>query len=92
VATRAGAEAAAIVQRQHCRPALPWYGYCNSDFYVAGTVLGSQALGSYTLAWNLSHVTDKLTALVLQITSPVLAKVQDGRAEMRRTSPDVRRQ
>jgi O-antigen/teichoic acid export membrane protein len=61
-----------------------WYGYSNSDFFIAGKMLGSSALGNYSLAWNLSHVTDKVTALVLQITPPVLAKVQDDRAEMRR--------
>ena len=63
---------------------MAWYGYSNSDFFVAGKMLGSDSLGSYSLAWNLSHVTDKLTALVLQITPPVLAKVQDDQAEMRR--------
>lgn len=63
---------------------MAWYGYSNSDFFVAGKMLGSGPLGNYTLAWNLSHVTDKLTALVLQITPPVLAKVQDDRAELRR--------
>lgn len=63
---------------------MAWYGYSNSDFFVAGKMLGSGPLGSYSLAWNLSHVTDKLTALVLQITPPVLAKVQDDKAEMRR--------
>jgi O-antigen/teichoic acid export membrane protein len=63
---------------------MAWYGYSNSDFFVAGKMLGSGPLGNYSLAWNLSHVTDKLTALVLQITPPVLAKVQDDRAELRR--------
>lgn len=63
---------------------MAWYGYSNSDFFVAGKLLGSGPLGNYSLAWNLSHVTDKVTALVLQITPPVLAKVQDDRAEMSR--------
>ena len=61
-----------------------WYGYSNADFFVAGKLLGSGSLGSYSLAWNLSHVTDKVTALVLQVTPSVLAKVQDDKAEMRR--------
>lgn len=63
---------------------IAWYGYSNADFLVAGKMLGSGPLGSYTLAWNLSRVTDKVTALVLQITPPVLAKVRDDNAELRR--------
>jgi len=61
-----------------------WYGYSNADFFIAGKLLGSGPLGNYSLAWNLSHVTDKVTALVLQVTPSVLAKVQDDNAEMRR--------
>ena len=61
-----------------------WYGYSNADFVVAGKMLGSGPLGSYTLAWNLSRITDKITGLVLQITPPVLAKVRDDREELRR--------
>jgi teichuronic acid exporter len=61
-----------------------WYGYSNADFVVAGKMLGSGPLGSYTLASNLAHVTDKVTSLVLQITPPVLAKVRDDHAELRR--------
>lgn len=63
---------------------IAWYGYSNADFFVAGKLLGSGPLGNYSLAWNLSHVTDKITALVLQVTPAVLAKVQDDKAEMRR--------
>jgi teichuronic acid exporter len=63
---------------------IAWYGYSNADFVVAGKMLGSGPLGSYTLAWNLSRVTDKVTSLVLQNTPPVLAKVRDDRAELRR--------
>jgi O-antigen/teichoic acid export membrane protein len=63
---------------------IAWYWYSNADFVVAGKMLGSGPLGSYTLAWNLSRVTDKVTSLVLQITPPVLAKVRDDHAELRR--------
>lgn len=63
---------------------IAWYGYSNADFVVAGKMLGSGPLGSYTVAWNLSRVTEKVTGLVLQVTPPVLAKVRDDRAELRR--------
>jgi PST family polysaccharide transporter len=63
---------------------VAWYGYSNADFVVAGKMLGSGPLGLYTLAWNLSRVTDKVTSLVLQVTPPVLAKVRDDHAELRR--------
>ena len=80
---------------EHLRPLLSfsgyivgqrasWFAYSNADFVVAGRMLGSGLLGTYTLAWTLSHITDKVTALVLQVTPPVLAKVQDDLGELRR--------
>lgn len=61
-----------------------WYGYTNADFLVAGRMLGSAQLGIYTLAWDISHITDKITNLVLQVTPSVLSRVQHDRAELRR--------
>ena len=61
-----------------------WFAYSNADFMIAGRILGSGPLGTYTLAWTLSHVTDKVSAVILQVTPPVLARVQDDLVEMRR--------
>ena len=44
---------------------IGWYTYSNSDFLVAGRVLGPVILGYYTLAWNLATMPiDKITTLV----------------------------
>lgn len=67
-----------VVQR------ITWYGYSNADFLVGGRVLGSVALGTYTLAWDISHVMDKVTMIVQQVTPSVFAKVQHDPAALRR--------
>lgn len=63
---------------------VAWFAYSNADVVVAGKMLGAVSLGYYTLAFTLSHVTDKVTALILQVSPPVLAKVRDNPAELRR--------
>ncbi len=64
---------------------LAWYAYSNADFVVAGRMLGTAAAGAYTLAWTLANIgIDKVAALVLQVTPPILAAVKDDRAELTR--------
>ena len=51
--------------------------YNDSDFIVAGRVLGQAPLGAYTLAWTLAHAPlEKLTTLVNRVTPSVFAKIQ----------------
>lgn len=64
---------------------LSWYVYDNSDFAVAGRVLGQASLGAYTLAWTLAHAPlEKLTVLVNQVTPSVYSAVQNDHAALRR--------
>lgn len=64
---------------------LSWYGYSNADFFVAGRMLGGQAVGAYTLAWTLANIAiDKIGATILQVTPSVLAKASADVEELRR--------
>jgi PST family polysaccharide transporter len=62
-----------------------WYVYSNSDFAIAGRVLGQAALGSYTLAWTLTSVPiEKVTSLATAVTPAYLAAVRNDRELLRR--------
>lgn len=59
--------------------------YNNSDFIVAGRVLGEAPLGAYTLAWNLALAPlEKLTHLVNTVTPSVFAAMQSDFVGLRR--------
>jgi O-antigen/teichoic acid export membrane protein len=62
-----------------------WYSYSNSDFLVAGRVLGSGVLGYYTLAWNLATMPiDKLTTMVASVTPGIYSAAQQDFSALRR--------
>ena len=62
-----------------------WYGYSNSDFAVAGRILGGSALGVYTMAWNLANApVDRIVTLILRITPSVFSAVQHDNAALKR--------
>lgn len=64
---------------------LCWAAYDNSDFIVAGRVLGEAPLGAYTLAWTLAQTPlEKLTTLVNRVTPSVFAKIQADPEALRR--------
>lgn len=64
---------------------LSWYAYSNSDFFVAGRILGTAALGLYTMAWSLASTpVEKITAMVTRIAPAFFAAVQHDHAELRR--------
>lgn len=64
---------------------LCWASYNNSDFIVAGRVLGEAPLGAYTLAWTLALAPlEKLTTLVNRVTPSVFAKIQTDSEALRR--------
>jgi O-antigen/teichoic acid export membrane protein len=59
--------------------------YNDSDFIIAGRVLGTAPLGAYTLAWTLAHSPlEKLTTLVNRVTPSVFAKIQADSEALRR--------
>jgi PST family polysaccharide transporter len=64
---------------------LSWYVYSNSDFAVAGRVLGLNALGLYRYAWEIASVpVDKITALVTRVTPAFVARLQADPKALRR--------
>ena len=59
---------------------LAWYSYSNADFLVAGKVLSTTALGSYTLAWSLANIAvEKVTTLVGRVTPSFFSAAQKDR-------------
>jgi PST family polysaccharide transporter len=64
---------------------LFWYLYSNGDFLVAGRFLGTQALGDYTVAWNISSTPiEKIGNLITGVTPALFATVQKDKSELRR--------
>jgi PST family polysaccharide transporter len=63
---------------------LSWYAFSNSDFTVAGRMLGTAALGTYSMAWNLAMApSDKIAALLQGVTPGYLARFKDEPAILR---------
>lgn len=64
---------------------VAWYGYSNADFAVVGRMLGTAALGAYNLGWTLASLpVEKISALIMRVTPPVFARVQDQPRELQR--------
>jgi PST family polysaccharide transporter len=64
---------------------LCWYGYSNSDFLVAGRVLGQVALGSYTMAWTLASVpVEKIGSLIGGVAPAFFSALQTDKAALRK--------
>ncbi len=64
---------------------LSWYLYSNSDFAVAGRVLGQVPLGNYTVAWTLANVPlQTVSNLVASVTPSLFSAVQKDKSELRR--------
>lgn len=64
---------------------VSWYTYSNSDFVVSGRILGEQALGAYTVAWNLATVpVEKITGILNSVTPALYSAVQKDKAALRR--------
>jgi len=76
----------ALIYSRHIVVAqLSWWIYDNSDFIVAGRVLGEAPLGNYSLAWTLAHAPlDKLTNLVNRVAPSIFAAVQKDHLALRR--------
>jgi teichuronic acid exporter len=56
---------------------LTWYFYSNSDFLIVGKLLGQQALGLYSIAWNLATLpAEKINAIVLSVTPGYFSGLQ----------------
>ncbi|HEX5423166.1 MAG TPA: lipopolysaccharide biosynthesis protein [Candidatus Acidoferrales bacterium] len=64
---------------------LAYYAYDNSDFGVAGRVLGEVPLGNYTVAWTISSApVEKISNLLMGVTPAYFSTLQTNKAELRR--------
>ncbi len=64
---------------------LAWYAYSNSHFLLAGHLLGTSALGFYTLAWTLANIpTDKITALLVSVIPAYFSIWSEDLRELRK--------
>jgi PST family polysaccharide transporter len=64
---------------------LAWYSYSNSDFAVAGKVLGKAALGAYSFAWQFAGIpVEKITSMVTRVTPAYFAAAQDDNETIRK--------
>ena len=56
------------------------------DTILIGSLLGAQALGFYTLAWNLIiQPLQKLNPIITRVAFPVFAKLQDDNARLKKS-------
>ncbi|MGH9628221.1 MAG: lipopolysaccharide biosynthesis protein [Bryobacteraceae bacterium] len=61
---------------------LLWKFYVNSDYLVIGKLMGTQALGFYTLAFRMATLVDeKIVAVVSRVSFPTFSAMQDRREE-----------
>lgn len=80
-----GLQAPLLLSRHLIAGRLSWFVYDNSDFAIAGRVLGKASLGAYTVAWTLAHVPlTKLTELVNRVTPSFFASIQSDFTSLRR--------
>lgn len=64
---------------------LAWYAYNRADIMIAGRMLGSRALGAYSIAWSLANIPiEKVTVVVTRVTPAYFAAVQHDPAALRR--------
>ncbi|HWG35117.1 MAG TPA: lipopolysaccharide biosynthesis protein [Gemmatimonadaceae bacterium] len=63
---------------------VSWYAYTNSDFLVAGRVLGEAALGVYSFAWTLTNLPiEKVTSVVMSVTPTFFSESQRDNEHLR---------
>lgn len=56
---------------------VSWFVYSNSDFMVAGRVLGRASLGAYDFAWTLINLpVEKITGMITSVAPAIFASVQ----------------
>ena len=64
---------------------VAWYAYSNSDFLVAGRMLGTAPLGTYTIAWTVASTpVEKITNMLSRVTPAFFSAAQHDKARMRR--------
>ena len=57
---------------------IAWYFASNADFLIVGKLLGQEALGLYSMVFQLATLpADRITTVIQQVTYPVYARLQD---------------
>lgn len=78
-------ESAVTFSRDVLVSRLSWFVYSNSDFLVAGRVLGRASLGAYDFAWTLINMpVEKITAMIGGVTPAIFASVQHDVSQLKR--------
>lgn len=64
---------------------LAWFSFSNADFVVVGRLLGKEALGGYTVAWNIASApAEKFAGLVLSVAPAIMSDAKSHPGEVRR--------
>jgi PST family polysaccharide transporter len=64
---------------------VAWYSYSNSDFLVAGRVLGEASLGAYTMAWTMASTpVEKITNMVMKVAPAFFSAVRHDKVQLQR--------
>ncbi len=80
-----GLREAVTFSQQTIASRVAWYLYQNADFFVAGRMLGQQALGAYNFGWTLASTPiERVTSLAGRVTPSILSAVQHDLREVRR--------
>lgn len=62
---------------------LSGYVFSNADFVIVGRLLGSNALGAYSMAWDLANTAnDQINGLIARVSAPYFSQVQRDRDEV----------
>jgi PST family polysaccharide transporter len=57
---------------------VAWYTYANADFAIVGRVLGTVALGAYSIGWYVASVpVERVSALLARVAPSIFAATQD---------------
>lgn len=60
---------------------LLWFFYSQADMFIAGKLLGKDALGAYSVAMHLASLpVQKISAVINQVAFPAFAKIQHDKA------------
>jgi PST family polysaccharide transporter len=63
---------------------VSWYFYTNSDFLMAGRLLGQAALGAYNIAWTIASApVDRVTSMFMRVMPSFFAASHQEKAALR---------
>lgn len=69
-----------------------WYAYSNADFFIIGRMLGSEALGIYSMAWKLAKMPwDRLWRAIQPLVLPLFARTRTQGGNLGRALTQITR-